>query len=212
MSGPAAAGPRQEVRPANTEEPAPPEPPLFFVISLKKQQVSVYSPKGLYSQSPVSTGQPGHPTPMGIFTILSKELYHESNIYSGAPMPFMQRITYTGVAMHEAVLPGYPASHGCSRTPREFARRIYGNTAGNERVVITQQDIVPVEIAHSRLPSPKFMIASLGSQAGKIAGTAANGNGAINPGEEGNAPASALNPLDFAKAMKIRAATEAVEA
>jgi hypothetical protein len=182
--------------PANTEEPAPPEAPLFFVISLKKQQVSVYSPKGLYSQSPISTGQPGHPTPMGIFTILSKELYHESNIYSGAPMPFMQRITYTGVAMHEGVLPGYPASHGCIRMPREFARRMYGITAGNERVVITQQDTVPVEIAHPRLPAPKFMAAGLGNKTS----------------EEGNAPASALNPLDFAKAMKVRAAKEAGEA
>src|SRR3974377_621907 len=124
ISNPAIARPHQGEPPANTEDPAAPEAPLFFVISLKKQQVSVYSPKGLYSQSPVSTGQPGHPTPMGIFTILNKELYHESNIYSGAPMPFMQRITYTGVAMHEGILPGYPASHGCIRMPREFARRM----------------------------------------------------------------------------------------
>jgi hypothetical protein len=178
--------------PANTEEAAPPEAPLFFVISLKKQQVSVYSPKGLYSQSPVSTGQPGHPTPTGIFTILSKELYHESNIYSGAPMPFMQRITYTGVAMHEGILPGYPASHGCIRMPGEFARRMYGITAGNERVVITQEDIVPVEIAHPGLPAPKFMTA--------------------NPSEEGIEPASTLNPLDFAKVMKAGAAKQAEEA
>ena len=212
ISGPAVGGPRQEVPPANTEEPAPPEAPLFFVISLKKQQVSVYSPKGLYSQSPVSTGQPGHPTPMGIFTILSKELYHESNIYSAAPMPFMQRITYTGVAMHEGVLPGYPASHGCIRMPHEFARRMYGITAGNERVVITQHDIVPVEIAHPRLPAPKFMAAGPGDKASKSAGATANGDGAANPSEEGNAPASALNPLDFAKVMKARAARQAGEA
>ena len=74
----------------------------------------MYSPKGLYTQSPVSTGQPGHPTPQGIFTILGKELYHRSTIYSGAPMPFMQRITYTGVAMHQgspARLSGLPRLH-----------------------------------------------------------------------------------------------------
>src|SRR6516165_2688561 len=177
MGGPAVSRPRQEVPPANTEESAPPQAPLFFVISLKKQQVSVYSPKGLYSQSPVSTGQPGHPTPTGIFTILSKELYHESNIYSGAPMPFMQRITYSGVAMHEGILPGYPASHGCIRMPREFARWMYGITAGNERVVITQQDIVPVEIAHPRLPAPKFIAAGLGNKASKSAGATANEDG-----------------------------------
>jgi hypothetical protein len=211
-SEPAAARPRQEVPPAKTEEPAPPEAPLFFVISLKKQQVSVYSPKGLYAQSPVSTGQPGHPTPQGIFTILSKELYHESNIYSGAPMPFMQRITYTGVAMHEGILPGYPASHGCIRMPGEFARRMYGITAGNERVVITQQDVVPVEIAHPRLPAPKFMAAGPGNKASKSAGATAIGDGPTSPSEEGNALASALNPSDFAKAMKIRAAKQAEEA
>ncbi len=212
MSGPAVARPSQEVPPANTEQPAPPEAPLFFVISLKKQQVSVYSPKGLYSQSPVSTGQPGHPTPMGIFTILSKELYHESNLYSGAPMPFMQRITYTGVAMHEGILPGYAASHGCIRMPHEFARRMYGITAGNERVVITQQDIVPVEIAHPMLPAPKFVFPDLGNKASNSAGATANGDGAAKPSKAGIAPASALNPLDFAKAMKVRAAKQAEEA
>ena len=227
MSSSAAARPRQGEPPANTEEPAPPEAPLFFVISLSKQQVSVYSPKGLYTQSPVSTGQPGHPTPKGIFTILGKELYHRSTIYSGAPMPFMQRITYTGVAMHEGYLPGYPASHGCIRMPHEFARWLFRITAGNERVVITQQEIVPVEIAHPRLLAPKFMAAGLGdttasgsaqmiqnalTEARGSAGATIKRNFAIKSNDEGNAPASALNPLDFAKVMKARAAKRVEEA
>ena len=226
MSSSAAARPRQGEPPANTEEPAPPEAPLFFVISLSKQQVSVYSPKGLYTQSPVSTGQPGHPTPKGIFTILGKELYHHSTIYSGAPMPFMQRITYTGVAMHEGVLPGYPASHGCIRMPHEFAQRLFRMTAGNERVVITQQEIVPVEIAHPRLLAPKFMAAGPGNTtASGSAQMIQNALGdkrecwydderdfAIKPSDEGHAPASALNPLDFAKVMKARAAKRVEEA
>src|SRR5262249_38727172 len=122
------------------------------------------------------------------------------------------RITYTGVAMHEGVLPGYPASHGCIRMPREFARRMYGITAGNERVVITQQDIIPVEIAHPRLPAPKFMAAGLGTKPSKSAGATVNGDGPGNPSDEGNGPASALNPLDFAKAMKVRAAKQAGDA
>ena len=221
MSSSAAARPRQGEPPANTEEPAPPEAPLFFVISLSKQQVSVYSPKGLYTQSPVSTGQPGHPTPQGIFTILGKELYHRSTIYSGAPMPFMQRITYTGVAMHEGVLPGYPASHGCIRMPHEFAQRLFRMTAGNERVVITQQEIVPVEIAHPRLPAPKFMATASGSaqiiqnaltEAKGSAGATIKRDFAIKPSGEGNAPAGALNPLDFAKVMKAGAAKQVEEA
>ena len=201
MSSSAAARPRQGEPPANTEEPAPPEAPLFFVISLSKQQVSVYSPKGLYTQSPVSTGQPGHPTPQGIFTILGKELYHRSTIYSGAPMPFMQRITYTGVAMHEGVLPGYPASHGCIRMPHEFAQRLFRMTAGNERVVIAQQEIVPVEIAHPRLLAPKFMAAGLGD-------ATASGSAQMIQ----NALTEALNPLDFAKIMKARAAKRVEDA
>ena len=201
MSSSAAARSRQGEPPANTEEPAPPEAPLFFVISLSKQQVSVYSPKGLYTQSPVSTGQPGHPTPQGIFTILGKELYHRSTIYSGAPMPFMQRITYTGVAMHEGVLPGYPASHGCIRMPHEFAQRLFRMTAGNERVVIAQQEIVPVEIAHPRLLAPKFMAAGPGN-------TTASGSAQMIQ----NALTEALNPLDFAKIMKARAAKRVEEA
>jgi hypothetical protein len=201
MSNPASARPRQGEPPANTEEPAPPEGPLFFVISLSKQQVSVYSPKGLYTQSPVSTGQPGHPTPQGIFTILGKELYHRSTIYSGAPMPFMQRITYTGVAMHEGVLPGYPASHGCIRMPREFAQRLFRMTAGNERVVIAQQDVVPVEIAHPRLPAPKFMAAGLGDRT--ASGSALMIQSALT---------EALNPLEFAKVMKTRAAKRVEDA
>jgi hypothetical protein len=223
----AAVSCRQGEPPANTEEPAAPEAPLFFVISMSKQQVSVYSPKGLYAKSPVSTGQPGHPTPMGIFTILNKELYHESNIYSGAPMPFMQRITYTGVAMHEGVLPGYPASHGCIRMPHDFAEWLYRITAGNERVVITQQDIVPVEIGHPKLLAPKFMAAGLGdttasgsaqmiqnalTEARGSAGATIKRDFAIKPNDEGNARASALNPLDFAKIMRARAAKRLEEA
>lgn len=201
MSDSAAARPRQVEQPAKTEEPAPPEAPLFFVISLGKQQVSVYSPKGLYAQSPVSTGQPGHPTPQGIFTILGKELFHRSTIYSGAPMPFMQRITYTGVAMHEGVLPGYPASHGCIRLPREFAQRLFKITAGNERVIIAQQDVVPVDIAHPLLPAPKFMPA-------RLAAAPASGSAQIVQ----NALTETLNPVDFAKAMKAGAAKRVAEA
>ena len=227
MSSSAAARPRQGEPPANAEEPAPPEAPLFFVISLSKQQVSVYSPKGLYTQSPVSTGQPGHPTPQGIFTILGKELYHRSTIYSGAPMPFMQRITYTGVAMHEGVLPGYPASHGCIRMPHELAQRLFRMTAGNERVVITQQEIVPVEIAHPRLLAPKFMAAGPGNttasgsaqmiqnalmETSGSAGARMQRDFAIKPSDEGHAPASALNPLEFAKVMKAGAAKRVEEA
>jgi lipoprotein-anchoring transpeptidase ErfK/SrfK len=84
-------------------------------VSLAEQHVTFYDANGQYARGLVSTGVPGHPTPTGIFTILEKERWHRSNIYSGAPMPFMQRLTWTGVAMHEgAVHPGHTARMAAS--------------------------------------------------------------------------------------------------
>ena len=130
---------------------------MFFIVSLGRQHVSVYSNDGLYARAPISTGMPGHPTPVGIFNILGKERLHHSNIYSGAPMPFMQRITWSGVAMHEGALPGHPASHGCIRLPHDFAKRMFGVTQGNERVIITRQDIAPAPFSHAKLPVPALL-------------------------------------------------------
>src|SRR5262249_15222125 len=92
-----------------------PKGPLQIVVSISNQKVTLFSDGVQVAQGPVSTGVPGHPTPMGVFSIIEKDRYHHSNIYSGAPMPYMQRITWSGVALHEGVLPGYPASHGCIR-------------------------------------------------------------------------------------------------
>lgn len=212
------------------EQPVPPaKPPVFFVISLNKQHVSVYSSDGLVTQSPVSTGRPGHATPTGLFTILGKERYHYSNIYDGAPMPFMQRLTYSGVAMHEGVLPGYPASHGCVRLPHDFAQWLFGYTKGNERVVISHQDIVPAKISHPKLPTPKWMtlpgsdaIASSSSQMiqSALAATKDEGRGprvdvAIKADSDAGDLEMAsrlLNPLEFAKAMKAKTARQVEQA
>ena len=94
-----------------------PTGPLPIVVSLGKQTVSVYDNNQKIASSPISSGMAGHETPTGIFSILEKNRYHYSNLYGGAPMPFMNRITNSGVAMHEGVVPGYPASHGCIRLP-----------------------------------------------------------------------------------------------
>ena len=88
---------------------------------------------------------------MMVFSVIGKELWHRSNIYSAAPMPYMQRITWSGVAMHAGVLPGYPASHGCIRLPTEFAVRLWHTTKSGARVIIARNEIAPVEIAHPRL-------------------------------------------------------------
>ena len=92
----------------------------------------------LLATSPVSTGKKGHETPLGRFHILQKAVHHRSNRYSNAPMPFMQRLTQSGIALHAGHLPGYPASHGCIRLPWGFAKRLYGLTDGGTRVTVTR--------------------------------------------------------------------------
>jgi lipoprotein-anchoring transpeptidase ErfK/SrfK len=129
-----------------------PAGPLFAILSISNQHISVYNSSGLVTRSKVSTGMPGHRTPMGIFTIIGRERYHSSNIYSGAPMPLMQRITWSGVAMHLGVVPGYPASHGCIRLPARSAERMWGLTKIGERVVITPHEVAPSKFAHALLP------------------------------------------------------------
>ena len=138
----------KEVR--KNSEKLPPGP-LHIVISIKKQQLTLYAGGVPVAHSQVSTGVPGHPTPQGVFSILEKRIYHESNIYSSAPMPYMQRITWSGVAMHQGVVPGHPASHGCIRLPAAFAKRMWGLTKIGARVIIAQDEIALTEISSQRL-------------------------------------------------------------
>jgi lipoprotein-anchoring transpeptidase ErfK/SrfK len=133
--------------------------PLFVIASIADQHVSIYNHRGLVARSAISTGIAGHPTPKGIFSIIGRERFHRSNIYSGAPMPFMQRITWSGIAMHLGVVPGHPASHGCIRLPAAFAARLWGMTRIGERVVISPHDVSPSEFDHPLLPAPKMRAA-----------------------------------------------------
>jgi L,D-transpeptidase catalytic domain len=126
--------------------------PLIISVAIGSQRVTVYDDGTPVASAPISTGMPGHPTPTGIFSIIQKDRYHHSNIYSGAPMPYMQRITWSGVAMHEGVLPGHPASHGCIRLPHDFAMRLWGMTRMGARVVVTpRNEMTPVAFDHPRL-------------------------------------------------------------
>src|SRR5215470_12337256 len=113
-----------------------PNGPLQIIISIEDQRVSVYDNGALIARSSVSTGIPRHPTPLGVFSVISKERWHRSNLYSGAPMPYMQRITQSGIALHAGVLPGYPASHGCIRLTNDFAIRLWHLTKRGARVII----------------------------------------------------------------------------
>ena len=107
------------------------------IVSIPQQRAYVYRGGTLIGVTTVSTGRRGHSTPVGTFTILEKRREHYSNLYNNAPMPFMQRLTWGGVALHAGNIPGYPASHGCVRLPLEFARHLFGATERGGEVHIT---------------------------------------------------------------------------
>jgi lipoprotein-anchoring transpeptidase ErfK/SrfK len=124
---------------------------LGVVISLDRQQLTLYSDGRPIAQSRVSTGTAGHPTPTGVFSVIQKDRWHRSNLYNNAPMFYMQRITWSGVAMHQGIVPNQPASHGCIRLPEAFARQLWRVSKLGTRVVIARGQVAPVEIAHKRL-------------------------------------------------------------
>ena len=131
-----------------------PQTPLMLLVSLRKQRVRVFDGSGELASSRISSGQPGFDTPTGIFSILEKREYHESNIYDGAPMPHMQRVTWSGIAFHAGIVPGYRASHGCIRLPASFARSLFKQTSVGARVVITQDELVPINFEDDLLLRP----------------------------------------------------------
>lgn len=129
-----------------------PTGPLAIVVSIAKQRVTLFADGKEIAEAPVSTGTVGHETPMGIFAVIAKARYHESNLYSSAPMPYMERITWSGIALHEGPLPGHAASHGCIRLPGSFASSLFKITKLGARVVITRDPVAPVAFASPRLP------------------------------------------------------------
>jgi len=130
---------------------AKPKGPLVIAISLNRQTMKVYDQSGLFAHSKISSGKASHPTPKGVFTIIQKNKWHRSNIYSGAPMPYMQRLTWSGIALHGGFVPGYPASHGCVRMPDAFAAQLWTWTRRGARVVVTDDDVAPADFSHPLL-------------------------------------------------------------
>lgn len=116
-----------------------PRGPVLVLVSLPDQRATVYRNGVRIGIATVSTGKPGFETPTGVFTILQKKREHYSNLYDDAPMPFMQRLTWDGIALHAGRVPGYPASHGCVRLPYAFSELLYGVTARGITVVISDQ-------------------------------------------------------------------------
>lgn len=131
-----------------------PRGPVVMVVSLPEQRAYVYRNGVLIGASTVSTGKKGYETPTGVFTILQKHEDHYSNVYDNAPMPFMQRLTWSGVALHAGRLPGYPASHGCVRMPYDFAQKLYGATKTGLTVVVSDEEQFPGTVVNPGLVAP----------------------------------------------------------
>ena len=127
-----------------------------FHISKSDQMLRLYDNGLLMEEFKISTGKAGYETPSGIFSIIQKREYHESNIYSNAPMPFMQRITWSGIALHEGTVPKAPASHGCIRIPKIWAKHIYNLASTSTSVIITEKPIEPQIISHDNLPGGRL--------------------------------------------------------
>ena len=127
---------------------------MLAVVSLGDQHVTIYGPNGPIMQGPVSSGATPNDTPVGIYSVLQKNREHYSNRYDDAAMPFMQRITWTGIALHAGQLPGYPASHGCVRLREDFARELFDKTKLGMRVIISRNNMTPAPISHPLLFKP----------------------------------------------------------
>jgi lipoprotein-anchoring transpeptidase ErfK/SrfK len=144
--------------------PAMPTGTLHVIVSIDQQRATLYANGTAVASTKVSTGTKSHPTPMGVFTVIQKNRHHVSNLYY-APMPYMQRLTWSGTALHTGPLPGYPASHGCIRLTDEFAQLLWKSTKLGARVIVTRDDVKPVEFSHAKLIAPKPFVAALPAKA-----------------------------------------------
>jgi hypothetical protein len=128
--------------------------PIVMVVSITEQKAYVYRNGILIGATTVSTGRPGHLTPTGVFTVLQKQVEHRSTIYDGAPMPYMERLTWGGIALHAGGLPGYPESHGCVHLPSEFAKELFAISPAGMTVVIADAASEPTWVTHPGYLAP----------------------------------------------------------
>jgi hypothetical protein len=207
VADPSAARRAQPEERDQSQATRPMSTPLLALVSLQDQRVTIYDKDGAILHSPVSSGQTGYETPVGIYSVLQKEAEHYSNRYDDASMPFMQRITWTGVAMHAGALPGYPASHGCIRLPYEFAERLFPLTKVGMRVVVSRYDVAPAAISHPLLfkPAPLQDAPALVT---KTSQQVAVGD-ADNPMKLGAPPPADLPPVLANRAAQLQAIIQA---
>ena len=181
--------------------------PVMAIVSLRSQRIEVYDTQGWILRAPVSSGQKGRETPAGIFSVLQKDADHYSNLYEDGYMPHMQRLTWSGIALHGGRLPGYPASHGCVRMPFAFAAGLFATTQLGMRVIVAPADTAPFEISHPTLfPSQSeasALAAARAVEAAEAAKTADQARlAAVGAAREA---AKAMIPVRVAENLKLRA-------
>jgi len=198
MAALATAGPAAAEKKKSEEKKLPyavtdrePGKAMLAVISLDDQRVTIYDSEGPIFKAPVSSGTTGRETPVGIYSILQKNAEHYSNLYNSAAMPHMQRITWSGIALHGGPLPGYPASHGCVRLPYKFAKELFDYTKLGTRVIISRSDVSPVPISHPLLfkRTPYEQNAGIVTKAVAMVGDAMALGGPSNDPEASDVPA-----------------------
>jgi len=131
-----------------------PDGPVVIVVSLDEQRAYVYRNGIEIGYTTVSTGKPGHDTPTGVFTILQKDKDHHSSKYNNAPMPYQERLTWDGVALHAGGLPGYPESHGCVHLPSKFSEEVFAVTRLGTTVVVANRSTAPIDVVHPAALAP----------------------------------------------------------
>lgn len=181
--------------------------PVVAVVSLGRQRVTVYDADGWIMRAPVSSGQTGYETPAGIYSILQRKVEHFSNLYDDAAMPFMQRLTWSGIALHAGALPGYPASHGCVRMPHGFAERLFDVTRLGMRVIVMRDDIGPADISHPVLFKPAS------GEPSAVMGPSVVGPSVVALSADPRLPAphQSLRSIAAAKAAEVEAASKRLE-
>ncbi|WP_036048311.1 L,D-transpeptidase family protein [Bradyrhizobium sp. Tv2a-2] len=184
--------------------------PILAIVSLQRQRITIYDAQGWILRAPVSSGQKGRETPSGIFAVIEKDADHHSNLYDDASMPHMQRLTWSGIALHGGPLPGYPASHGCVRMPYGFAEQLFDLTQMGLRVIIAPGDAAPVEIAHPALlrPKPGAGALVLARNADVAEATSKFNQARLAAGTAYREATAAMVPVRVAQNQKLRAETQ----
>src|SRR5271166_5236551 len=207
VADPAGAVRRRALPQVETVESRSGGTPLMAIISLSSQRVTIYDADGWILRAPVSSGQTGRETPAGIYSVIQKEAEHYSNLYDDASMPHMQRITWSGIALHGGPLPGYAASHGCVRMSFDFAERLFDATRLGMRVIVAPSDVEPVEIVHPVLslskPGAGALAAARTSEADEAARKADRAK--LAAGTAFREAAQAMVPVRSAENLKLRA-------